>query len=300
MLRNIRARPLLAAICAAGIAGMAAVAGAQSPTTPPSPPAQTAAPKDMLENSKIVISYDPVTNYLYQGVADRLKARHVLEELRRFLAPLRLPTTLSIKTAQCGATNSWYEPHGGGVFICYEFVAWMERLAPTHNLPGGVTPEDAIVGPFVQVVFHELGHAVFDLLQVPIMGREEDAADQFAGYIMLMLGKDVARRTLPAAAYFWQAGSTDWSHIDFADVHGNPVQRSYNYLCMAYGGYPDEFKDLVTNGLLPQARAARCPHDYQVLRNAFMKTINPFIDQDLLKVVQSRQWLRTTEVTLPR
>jgi Putative metallopeptidase len=294
MLRNIRTSLLLAALCAAG---MAAIAIAQSPTTPPQP-TPSGAPRDVLNNSKIVISYDPVTNYLYQGVADRLKSRHVLEELRRFLAPLRLPTALSIKTTQCGETNSWYEPHGGGVFICYEFVDWMERLAPTQNLPSGVTPQDAIVGPFVMVVFHELGHAVFDLLQVPIMGKEEDAADQFSGYIMLLLGKDVARQTIPASAYFWQAGSTDWSHIDFADVHGNPIQRSYNYLCMAYGGYPDDFKDLVANGLLPQSRADLCPHDYQVLQNAFNKTIMPSIDQDLLKVVQSRRWLRPNDGTI--
>ena len=55
-----------------------------------------------LENSQVVITYVPPTNPDYQGVADRLKARHVLEDLRRFLAPLRLPRQLEIKTAQWG------------------------------------------------------------------------------------------------------------------------------------------------------------------------------------------------------
>jgi hypothetical protein len=276
-----------------GAAGTAAAALAQTPAAPVAPA------KDVLENSQVVISYDPVTNYLYQGVADRLKARHVLEELRHFMAPLRLPTKLSIKTSQCGQTNSWYEPVNG-VIICYEFVDWMERLAPTQNLPDGMTPQDAVLGPFVQVLFHELGHAVFDRLKVPVMGREEDAADQFAGFIMLQFGEDVARRTLPGAAYFWQAGDTVWSKTDFADVHGDPVQRSYNYLCMAYGGFPDDFKNLVSLGLLPQARAATCPHDYKMLSLAFGKTVYPYIDQDLLKVVQSRQWLRPTDGTVPQ
>ena len=247
-----------------------------------------------LDNPQIVIGYEPVTNSNYQGVADRLRARGVLEDLKQFLAPLRLPRTLEVKTKQCGATNSWYEPHGG-VSICYEFVDWMERLAPIENLPIGISRQDAVVGPFVQVLFHELGHAVFDLLQVPIFGREEDAADQAAGFIMLQFGKEVARKTLPGAAYFWQAGSTDWSHLLFADVHGNPVQRSYNYLCMAYGGDQETFKDLVDQGLLPKSRALSCPHEFQQLRNAFVKTIYPHIDPDLLKVVQSRQWLRADD-----
>jgi hypothetical protein len=37
---------------------------------------------------------------------------------------------------------------------------------------------------------HETGHAVFDLLEVPVLGREEDAADLFSAYIMLHFGKD--------------------------------------------------------------------------------------------------------------
>jgi Putative metallopeptidase len=244
-----------------------------------------------LQSSNVVIAYEPPSNPNYQGVADRLKGRQVLEELRQFMAPLRLPRPLSIKTAQCGTTNAWYEPQGG-VVICYEFVDWMERLAPVDNLPTGMTRQDAIVGPFVQVVFHELGHAVFDILRVPIIGREEDAADQFAGFIMLQFGKEMARRTLLGAAYFWQAGSTNWSHIEFADVHGNPIQRSYNYLCMAYGGYPDEFQDIVDSGLLPRSRAVHCAHEYKVLKAAFVQTVYPYIDQDLLKIVQSRQWLK--------
>jgi hypothetical protein len=252
------------------------------------PPAMAQAVE--LENSQVVITYVPPSNPNYQGVADRLKARHVLEDLQRFMAPLRLPRQLEIKTSQCGTANAWYEPHGG-VIICYEFIDWMERLAPVDNLPTGMTRQDAVVGPFIQVVFHELGHAVFDILQVPIFGREEDAADQFAGFIMLQFGKDVARRTLPGAAYFWQAGSTDWSMVDFADVHGNPVQRSYNYLCMAYGAFPDEFQDIVDNGLLPKSRAVHCPHEFQVLTSTFAKTIYPFIDPELVKIVQSMRWL---------
>jgi hypothetical protein len=273
MHHSIRTALAIVALCSAG--GQAPPAMAQAAT---------------LENSQVVITYVPPTNPNYQGVADRLKARHVLEDLRRFMAPLRLPRQLEIKTSQCNTTNAWYEPRGG-VVICYEFIDWMERLAPVDNLPSGMTRQDAIVGPFVQVVFHELGHAVFDILQVPVIGREEDAADAFAGFIMLQFGKDVARRTLPGAAYFWQAGSTDWSKVDFADVHGNPVQRSYNYLCMAYGAFPEEFQYVVDKGLLPKSRADHCSHEFQVLKVAFTKTIYPYIDQDLLKIVQSTQWL---------
>ena len=48
---------------------------------------------------------------------------------------------------------------------------------------------------------HETGHAVFDQLKVPVLGREEDAADLFSAYIMLQLGKEDARRLILGSAY---------------------------------------------------------------------------------------------------
>ena len=44
----------------------------------------------------------------------------------------------------------------------------------------GLTPTDAVVGQYVYTVSHELGHALFDVLHIPLLGRSEGAADQFA------------------------------------------------------------------------------------------------------------------------
>ena len=41
----------------------------------------------------------------------------------------------------------------------------------------------------------EVAHAAFSMLKVPILGCEEDAADQVAAYLLLQLDKDEARRT---------------------------------------------------------------------------------------------------------
>lgn len=56
------------------------------------------------------------------------------------------------------------------------------------------------MGQFFYVFAHEMGHAMFDILRVPIFGNAEDAADQFATYIMLQFGKDQARRLITGAA----------------------------------------------------------------------------------------------------
>jgi hypothetical protein len=93
---------------------------------------------------------------------------------------------LLLKVSGCdGEANAWYDE--GFVTVCYEYLADILKNAPEDMLPSGITRQDAILGPFVDVFLHESGHAVFDLLKVPVLGREEDAADFFSAYIMLQL-----------------------------------------------------------------------------------------------------------------
>ena len=59
-------------------------------------------------------------------------------------------------------------------------------------------------GQIFYAIAHEMGHAIFDLLDVPIFGRAEDAADGFATYMMLELGKRDAQRMILGAAYSYK------------------------------------------------------------------------------------------------
>ena len=253
--------------------------------------AQTAVP-DLLRNDQIEIAYVKPGKSHLMPVYERLKKREFLEQLKQFLSPLKLPVKLRITAYECGVTNSYWSGRAEGLSLCYEWPDWLERMAPADKSPEGFPRQDIILGAFLQVVFHELGHAMFDIYNVPMFGREEDAADQMAGFILWQFGEEVARRTLPGSAYFWREEGGNWTRDLFSDTHGNPMQRYYNYLCMAYGGKPETFRDLVDNGLLPKGRAANCPREFQQIRNAFVKTILPHIDPVLMKEVQSRQWLR--------
>jgi hypothetical protein len=130
---------------------------------------------------------------------------------------------------------------------------------------------------------------------VPIFGREEDAADQMAGFILSQFGPGVAHRTFPGTVHIWRAlakSDGDWSRDAFSDIHGHPLQRAYNYLCMAYGSDPDLFQYVVDQGLLPKERAILCGQEFAQIRHAFAKTIYPHIDLEKMKVVQATQWLR--------
>ncbi|HEY8442153.1 MAG TPA: DUF4344 domain-containing metallopeptidase [Xanthobacteraceae bacterium] len=250
-----------------------------------------------LRNPHIEIAYVEPTSAALRPIYDRLRKRMVLEQLQAFLAPLRLPKTLSIKADQCGALSVPYDA-SGPVRLCYEYVEQMERLAPESFVyigSGYLTRDDALVGAFVQLALHETTLATFSMLDIPFWGREDFAADNVAGFIMLQFGKDVAWRTLVGTAWLLAQSGALGIGRDFHAVRSPEGQRFFNYLCLAYAADPKRFEFLVTNSDLPQGRAEYCKQDYDKLRKSFAQVIMPHVDPELLKRVQAVTWLPSSE-----
>jgi hypothetical protein len=245
--------------------------------------------------NRIHIAYVPPVDAAHQPIYELLKQRRILERFRDFLSFLRLPKPLMLKVARCdGEANAWYDHEVHEVTVCYEYVAHIQRIAPTETI-GGVTPENAVVGPVVEVFLHEVGHALFDLLRIPILGREEDAADQLAAYIMLQLGKEFARTTIVGVAWMYtQDAKQDTVGLSrYANVHSLDAQRFYNVLCLAYGADPKLFADAVEKQHLPEDRAEGCTDEYQQVAYAVQRLLSPHVDKARAKKVRAKQWLRS-------
>ena len=257
----------------------------------------------MPDNKQIDITYVEPTNINYRSIYDQLRKRRVLEQLKQFLAPLRLPENerLLIKVtdveACVGLPNAWFDPRKRAISICYQFIDWYRRLAPRGTTEAGVKPADGVVGPFLHVLLHELGHALFHIYKVPIFGREEDAADQMAAFLLTQFGEEVARRSLLGAAHFYEVSGRIPEKTLFADTHGTDWQRYYNMLCIAYGGHPGTFQHLVDRGLLPKTRANGCTREHRQIAHAFETHISPHLDKELWKRVGTMEWLKPDDGT---
>lgn len=230
--------------------------------------------------NRVQIEYVPPQNPDLKAIYAQLHERHAFEKLQEIFSPVRLQADLTIKTTECGMSNAWYQRPI--VTICYEYLADILKNLPKDTTSAGVTPTDAMMGQFYYLVFHEMGHALFDALNVPLFGRPEDAADQFSAYMILRLGKEDARRLIGGAAYSYRndiAGAKVTAPLTaFADVHGAPAQRFYNLLCIAYGADPQTFGDLVDKGYLPSQRAKSCRTEYGEVNFAFQQLIKPYLD----------------------
>jgi hypothetical protein len=247
------------------------------------------------KTNRVSISYVSPKNPAHQPIYERLKERHALERLQEFLSPFRLPRTLKISLAGCdGEADAFYGDDA--ITICYEYVDELWKRMPVETTTEGIAPIDTIIGPLYDTSLHEFAHALFDMLDLPVLGREEDAADQVAAYIYLQLGKADARRLIMGTAHAFKteaeaAAAESPSLKKFADAHGTPSQRAYNVLCIAYGADPKLFGDFVTKGYLPEKRAAACQDEYGQVADAFETLVSRHIDRALAKKILDKNWL---------
>ena len=245
------------------------------------------------------IEYGPPKTPDQQAIYELMMEHRPLEKFQEIFSPFRLPIEVTLRVKDCdGVSNAWYQRPV--VTICYEYVAEMRKNRPTEDKPGedvfaGITSSDAMFGQFFYSVAHEMGHAIFDLLDVPIFGRAEDAADGFATYMILELGKRDAQRMLLGAAYSYKEYIKNprvcVPLIAFADGHAAPMQRYYNLMCVGYGANPELFSGLVEKGYLPKNRAASCKNEWDEVNFAFHTAIAPHLDPRLAKQVLDKTWL---------
>lgn len=243
--------------------------------------------------NRVVIEYIAPTKPDQQPIYEMVQQHKVLEKFQEIFSPFLLPMELKLLTKTCDMDNAWYQRPT--MTICYEYLQSIQKSLPTDPPPANMTRADLVMGQLFYVVAHEMGHAMFDQLNVPLFGRAEDAADGFATYMMLKLGKKDARRLIGGAAYSYKDyiknPKVTVPTTAFSDSHGAPMQRFYNLLCLAYGADRQTFGDLIDLGYLPAERARSCPMEWGELNFAFQQLIVPQLDKALVKQVLEQDWV---------
>ena len=242
------------------------------------------------ESRSNAVEYSIPTHPALKQVYELVKKTRALEQVREILLPVQWPRTLKLELKDCGGeANAGYE--NAVITVCYELLDDFWRSAKAGR-PSAITREDAFVGQSLNVFLHEAGHALFRLLKIPVLGREEDAADQLSAYYLLQLPKERKRPLILGSAYafasqlkirrprdLYRLRLQLARHVALASEHGTTAQRLYNVLCLAYGSDKGLFDDIVTNGFLPKERAEICEGGISTDRFAYHTLILPHLDQ---------------------
>tara|TARA_R110000868_G_scaffold34383_13_gene124088 strand:- start:8693 stop:9556 length:864 start_codon:yes stop_codon:yes gene_type:complete len=128
------------------------------------------------------------------------------------------------------------------------------------------------------VLYHEVAHLLFDQLDLPVLGREEDAADNLATWTLLNKGSARADRALADSVRGWflsgVAYDSGGSESDYAAPHILDKQRAYQIVCLMVGKDAVAFRSMANTYHLSRDRQDSCHWDYEMVDRGLLSVLN--------------------------
>jgi len=111
-------------------------------------------------------------------------------------------------------------------------------------------------------LFHEMGHMLISEFDLPVLGREEDAADTLSTLILLEMDDTVFDKALADSVEGWKMSYEAGEEPDLWDTHSLDRQRAYHMVCMMVGKNAEKFRKVATDLEMPDDRREECADDY--------------------------------------
>jgi hypothetical protein len=192
-----------------------------------------------------------------------------------------LPVDMKIHIVN-GFVGPSYDPSTKTITLSYGFVNYVgEQL--TKNFPellknqNELGRELAAVDGFI--LLHEFGHALIDVFGLPILGKEEDAADSVATVFLTQNVKGGTEYAFDAAKFFHtlSARQRKLAPAAYFDEHSLDEQRAYAIVCWIAGSSESDFNHVRKLGLLSDARLQSCPSEYQQKVRSWDTLLEPHV-----------------------
>ena len=172
-----------------------------------------------------------------------------------------LPNPLLIRGVPGSGGGPFYSPEDNSITLPYEFAALVLEVVESTYPESSPEEIGEKIGAINSFIFaHEFAHALIANLNLPVLGKEEDAADSIATYVLL--NAENGATYAADAAFFWAAFSERQSPpalVEYADSHSLDLQRSYAVLCWVAGSSEQSFEEVAELELLPPERLQSCP-----------------------------------------
>jgi hypothetical protein len=231
-----------------------------------------------IDKGDFKVGYSPATlkqdpkKSMPKEIADLL--REITKPLNEIIA---LPYDVYVNFDICGQPNAFYNPNTKEITMCVEFIDEFERIFKQVS-EDEADVSQMIDGAVAVFFFHELGHCLIDVWDLPATGREEDAVDQLAMYILLD-GTPEGEQMVLSAAIFFRIASSEQNdrELAFWDEHSLDQQRFYDMVCQIYGSNPTKNKFLLGKDGLPPERAQRCPAEFKRVDHSWSKLLAPYL-----------------------
>jgi hypothetical protein len=238
------------------------------------------------DRGDFVLEYKAPKDAKYRRFQQLLRESGYLEEsLRDLNAEISLPRNVSVVVEQCGEANAFYDSEDREISVCYELAESFEAyLKDDADSPAQL--KDYVATATDWILHHEVGHALRDVLDLPVVGKEEDAVDDLATLIYIRGGDSEA--ALVAADSFFDEGVEevesleDVEELPFWDEHSLSLQRYYSIVCLVIGSDPEAHADVAKE--VPELEDRDCEAEYELKDAAWErllgKNLKPAADDD--------------------
>lgn len=194
-----------------------------------------------------------------------------------------LPHPLLVRGVNGIGGGPFYNPEDNSITLPYGFAALVLGVESGSNpelSPEELGEQAAAVDNFI--LAHEFAHALIANFELPVLGREEDAADSIA--TVLLLGVPEGAVYAAYAAAFWADFSSRQEPpvlSEYADVHSLDLQRAFNVLCWVAGSSERSFEEVAELGVLPESRLESCPQEYAQVVASIEQELKPHLKKDV-------------------
>lgn len=208
-----------------------------------------------------------------------LKASETRTLAKSLAAVFELPNPLLIKGVNGFGGGPFYNPEDNSITLPYEFSATVFAVIQQSNPEESAYEWGEAAGAVNSFILaHEFGHALIHNFELPVLGREEDAADGIATVLLLKAeeGASYAAET----AEFWASFSGRQEPpalAEYADNHSFDRQRADNILCWVAGSNEGILQAFDESGILPEERLASCPAEWALLRRSVEQVLEPHV-----------------------
>lgn len=132
--------------------------------------------------------------------------------------------------------------------------------------------EAFVASNVITTFYHELGHALVDVLGLPVLGREEDAVDALATYLVHLLhDQDTAAALIAdtALGYEMAMAEAEGEAPSYWGVHSLDGQRQAMMVCHFYGADPEGRAGLAAELGMPDEMAGACETEFAQVEAAW-------------------------------
>jgi Putative metallopeptidase len=232
-------------------------------------------------SGRIKVVYGKTNDPLSAALMEGYQRYGLFEEIGKLItSEINLPRDITVVVTDCGQANAFYNSEKHAIVMCNELIKSNYQVL----LNNGYEEEEALQTAIFASVFtfyHESAHMLISELNLPVVGRDEDAADQFAAFFLLIndssKGKSISGEIVMAAAKLFALQSTPVTPEDTINEHALNQQRFYSLVCILYGAAPEKYSGLVAKLGYSESRLNRCQADAVSIVTAWQRLLAPYL-----------------------